>query len=81
MVELKINGTQAATNADAYQQKLADAQTQVSLINSMAAWLNQPSNRYQTLPSNVGLEDQAATDLINKYNDIVIVLLTSINNY
>lgn len=72
MVELKINGTQAATNADAYQQKLADAQTQVSLINSMAAWLNQPSNRYQTLPSNVGLEDQAATDLINKYNDIVL---------
>ena len=34
--------------------------------------MNQSGNKYQTLPSNVGLSDQSATELINKYNELVL---------
>lgn len=72
VVELKINAGQAVENADEYSQKLAEANTQVALLNSISEYMNEPSNKYQTLPSNVGLTDQSATSLINRYNEIVL---------
>ncbi|MCI7340793.1 MAG: polysaccharide biosynthesis tyrosine autokinase [Prevotella sp.] len=72
MVELKMNAGQAVGNADQYSQKLAEISTQVELLNSINDYMNQPDNRYQTLPSNVGLTDASATSLINKYNEIVL---------
>ena len=72
MVELKMNAAQAVQNQDVYSQKLAEANTQMALLNSISEYMNDPSNKYQTLPSNVGLSDASATSLIDKYNDIVI---------
>lgn len=72
MVELKMNAAQAVQNQDIFSQKLAEANTQVALLQSISQYMNDPANHYQTLPSNVGLTDQSATQLINKYNDIVL---------
>lgn len=72
MVELKMNAAQAVQNQDIFSQKLAEANTQVALLQSISQYMNDPANLYQTLPSNVGLTDQSATQLINKYNDIVL---------
>lgn len=72
MVELKMNAAQAVQNQDIFSQKLAEANTQVALLQSISQYMNDPANEYQTLPSNVGLTDQSATQLINKYNDIVL---------
>ena len=72
MVELKMNAAQAVQNQDVYSQQLAEANTQMALLNSISEYMNDPSNKYQTLPSNVGLSDASATSLIDKYNDIVI---------
>ena len=72
MVELKMNAAQAVQNQDVYSQKLAEANTQMALLNCISEYMNDPSNKYQTLPSNVGLSDASATSLIDKYNDIVI---------
>lgn len=72
MVELKMNATQAVSGANEYSQKLVEANTQVALLNSISDYMNQPANKYQTLPSNVGLTDGSATQLINKYNEIVL---------
>lgn len=71
MVELKMNAGSAFTNAEDYSQKLNDANTQVALLDEMESYINNPANKYQTLPSNVGLSDQSATALINNYNTIV----------
>ena len=70
MVELKMNATQAFSNADAYSQKLSEANTQLALLNEMRAYIISPTNRYQPLPTNVGLSDQATTALIKDYNEI-----------
>ena len=72
MVELKLNAAQAVQNQDIFSQKLAEANTQVALLNSVRDYMDEPVNKYQTLPSNVGLKDPSATALIARYNDIVI---------
>lgn len=72
VVDLEMNAGQAVDNANTYEQKLAEANTQVQLINSISSSMNDPANKYQTLPSNVGLTDQSTTSLIERYNDIVL---------
>lgn len=72
MVELKTNATQAVTNADQYAQKLSEANTQVALLDELTKYMNEPSNRHQPIPSNVGLNDASSTALINEYNKIAL---------
>lgn len=72
MVELKMNATQAVANADQYAQKLSEANTQVALLDELTKYMNEPSNRHQPIPSNVGLSDANATSLINEYNRIAL---------
>ncbi len=71
MVELKTNATQAFTQANNYEEKLADFNTQIALFDEMSAFLNNPANRYQPLPNNVGIENGAVTSLISNYNQTV----------
>ncbi len=72
MTTLSASAGQAMGNANTYEQQLADANTQVALLNSLNDYMNEPANKYQTLPTNVGLSDGAANALINRYNDIVL---------
>lgn len=72
MVELKMNASQAVANADQYAQKLSEANTQVALLDELTKYMNEPSNRHQPIPSNVGLSDASATSLINEYNKIAL---------
>lgn len=72
MVELKMNASQAVANADQYAQKLNEANTQVALLDELTKYMNEPSNRHQPIPSNVGLTDASSTSLINEYNKIAL---------
>ena len=72
IVQIDMNAGQAMGNADNYEQKLTEANTQVSLLNSISDYMNQSGTKYHTLPSNVGLTDQSTTELINKYNELVL---------
>lgn len=72
MVELKMNASQAVSNADQYAQKLSEANTQLALLDELTKYMNEPSNRHQPIPSNVGLSDASATSLINEYNRIAL---------
>ena len=44
-----------------------EANTQVELLNELGKYMNEPGNRYQPIPSNVGLTDESSTELINEY--------------
>ena len=72
MVELKLNATAAIANADTYAQKLQEANTQVELLKELGKYMNEPGNKYQPIPSNVGLTDESSTALINEYNKIAL---------
>lgn len=70
VIELKMNASQAFSNADTYSQKLSEANTQLALLNEMRGYIISSASRYQPLPTNVGLSDQATTALIKDYNEI-----------
>ena len=72
VVDPQANSTQYLANQDAYNQKLVEANTQIELLRSLSDYIDEPSNRYQTLPSNVGLVDPATTSFITRYNEVVI---------
>lgn len=71
MVEQQMNAGQAMQNQDAYSQKLNEANTQVALIQSVKQSMN-GGDAYQTLPTNVGIQDANVTSLIDKYNDLAL---------
>ena len=72
IVNPEATGALGYTNTDQFTQKLADMDMQIELLRSLQQYMNEPGNKYQTLPSNVGLNDAAASTLINDYNKIVM---------
>ena len=72
MVNQEMNAAQAMDNANAYDQKLAEANTQVALLNSVQESMGRPGGKYETLPANVGISDPTVNGLINKYNEIAL---------
>lgn len=72
VIEMKLNATATIANSDTYAQKLQDANTQVELLNELGKYMNEPGNKYQPIPSNVGLTDESSTELINQYNKIAL---------
>ena len=60
-------------NQNNSELKLADVETQIELFNTIAREVESSSrNLTQVIPSNVGLDDQSSTSLINKYNELVL---------
>ncbi len=72
IVGLKLDAKNSASNLSTYEQKLADSETQITLINSLIQFADRPANKYQVLPANVGLGDGASASLITEYNKIAL---------
>ena len=73
IVELKMNAGNSVANQNSSELKLAEVETQIELFNTIAKEVESSSrNLSQVIPSNVGLDDQSSTSLINKYNELVL---------
>lgn len=73
IVELKMNTGNSVANQNSSELKLAEVETQIELFNTIAREVESSSrNLSQVIPSNVGLDDQSSTSLINKYNELVL---------
>lgn len=72
LMELQLDAMATSTNTSTYGQKLNEANTQIALIGSLINFANRPGNKHQVLPSNIGLQDEASTSLINEYNKIAL---------
>lgn len=70
VIELELSAKETMTNASSYNQKLVDINMQIALINNLATYINDENNKYQVIPSNVGLEDINTQALINNYNKL-----------
>ena len=66
IVELQMNAGNSVANQN-------NSETQIELFNTIAREVESSSrNLTQVIPSNVGLDDQSSTSLINKYNELVL---------
>lgn len=72
LVDIHTGASNSVSNLTSYEQKLNDAGTQISLLNSLIQFVERPGNKYQVIPSNVGLQDAASTSLINDYNKVAL---------
>ena len=72
IVDAASSAGASLSQTDNADNALAEMNTQIMLMESIKEYMSQPENRYQTLPSNVGLKDGAATSLITQYNQIAL---------
>lgn len=72
MIDVEKSAELHVRNTDETDKRMIEINTQILLLQSIKEYMSMPSNRYQTLPSNVGLTDNAATSLISDYNKIVL---------
>jgi len=52
--------------------RLADANTQLQILDYLEEYMDDPNNRHKLVPANIGLDDQASTLLIADYNRAVL---------
>lgn len=71
LTQLRLDATETLAQSNQYSQRLSDANTQIQLLDYLREYVNNPDNRYELIPSNVGLSDQASTQLIVNYNQRV----------
>ena len=65
------DASQSVQMSNQFSAQLAEANSQVQMIEYLHEYVNNPGNRYQIIPSNVGLTDGASTNLIENYNQAV----------
>ena len=71
LTQLRLDASETLQQSSQYQAKLSDANTQLQLLDYLREYVGNPDNRYELIPSNVGLSDQASTQLIINYNKSV----------
>lgn len=73
VADVSMKAGNAFSQTSNYDQQLAEMGAQVTILEGIGAALDDPSNRYQTLPAISGLtSDQTASSLINNYNEIAL---------
>lgn len=72
LTDLSSDAQLALKENSAYQQKQAENATQLRLVAFLRSYINDPKNEMEVIPANVGLADQGLSDLIIKYNDLLI---------
>ena len=71
MTNLSADASQSLQMSSQYSAKLSEANSQIQLLDYLREYVDNPSSRYQLIPSNVGLTDGASTALIASYNQAV----------
>ena len=71
VTQLQMDATQSLTQSTQYETKLAEVTSQIQLMDYLREYVDNPSNQYRIIPSNVGMTDQASTSLIASYNTAV----------
>ena len=72
LTQLSLDATETLTQSSQYASKLSEAKSQIELLNYLREYIDNPSNKYEIIPSNIGLEDPASTALITQFNQSVL---------
>ena len=81
LTDLTSNAKLALEENSKYEQLRIENQTQIRLVEFLRDYINNPANAHEVIPANVGLQDKDLSQLIDKYNSMLIerkrLLLTS----
>ena len=72
LTDLKSDAQLALSENSECEKKRAENSTQLRLVQFLASYANNPDHAYEVLPVNVGLTDTGLTELINRYNEMLL---------
>ena len=72
LVQIDMDASQTMTQATQYYSQLAEAKTQIQILDDLRKYVEDPANKYQIIPSNVGMKDGASNSLITQFNKTVL---------
>lgn len=72
VTEINADAQVSLQNSGAYDQQLAVSRTQLDLINSVEDYLTEPDTRNEQVPNALGIKDMMLTNLMVKYNELLI---------
>ena len=72
VTQLEADAAQSLQLSAQYAGRLADTNTQLQLIDYLQLHVDNPENRYKVIPANIGINDQASTQLIAEYNRLAL---------
>lgn len=72
ITDLSADAQRALQGSSEYEQKRAENANQLRLVSDMRAYLENPANRDEVIPANVGLTDNGLVNIVNQYNELMI---------
>ena len=72
LTDLTSDAQMALEESSRYEQQRMQNATQISLVQYLRSYINDPANVNEVVPANVGLEDPNLTSVIDQYNTMII---------
>lgn len=72
LTDLTSDAKLALEENSKYEQMRIENQTQIRLVEFLRDYINNPANEQEVIPSNVGLQDQNLSSVIDQYNNMLI---------
>ena len=72
LTDLASDAKLALEENSKYEQLRIENQTQIRLVEFLRDYINNPANADEVIPSNVGLQDQNLSSVIDQYNIMII---------
>lgn len=72
LTDLSADARLALEESSEYDKQRAENTNQLRLIGFLRSYIDDPKNRYEVIPANVGLTDGALTNVIAKYNELLV---------
>ena len=65
------DGARSIAQADRFGSELTEAQAQGMMLDYLGEYISKPENKYEIIPSNMGMRNSVSEEMIGKYNEIV----------
>ena len=72
LTDLTTDAKIALEESTKYEQQKIQNATQISLVEFLQNYINNPANANEVIPANVGLQDANLTSVIDQYNTMII---------
>lgn len=70
--DIKTEMKALITQESEVRQTIVTQQSQIMILDMISTFLNNPQNKYSLLPMSEGLNDKAATEVLVKYNELLL---------
>lgn len=72
IINLTADAQLALEGNSEYEQKRAENTNQLRLVDDLRKYLDNPSNKDEAIPANVGFTDHGLINVINQYNEMIV---------